>query len=547
MPPRRRALLLSVLAGCLLLAAAPPGAARAQQPAGAIARLLSEGQVVFGIFGGERTAEQGVRMAADDRLDFVFYSLESGPFDIPTMQEYLSGLRQGAAAAGRASHPLVLRIPPIRQGAEAAIAHAAEAIEAGVEAIVFPHVETAEQAGVAVRAMGPSGWPGNADGSLVNMLIIEDRVGVENADAIAATPGVGVVFAGPGDLSRAYEGDAEAVEGAIQTVLAACRAHDVPCGITAGPDDIAARIEQGFRVFIVFAPDALAPGREAAGRGGSPARTNEAEAERARRRAESERRTQEQLAAPRPIETADTVWIEDMTWMEVRDAIADGTRTAIVASGGIEQNGPYLVTGKHNVVLRPTCEKIARTLGDALCAPVLKLVPEGDLDPPSGHMRFPGTFSLREETFRMVLEDVAASLRAHGFEHIVFLGDSGGNQRGMAAVAESLNARWGGESTRVHYIPEFYRYPQLLEYMAIELGVEQPVNEGLHDDFAITSMMMLVDPESVRYEQRRDAGLASINGVPLDPLDRTVEIGRQLLQRRVDEAVAAIEAARTTH
>ena len=75
-----------------------------------------------------------------------------------------------------------------------------------------------------------------------------------------------VVIPGPGDLRRAYNRDMEAVESAIQTVLAACKEFDVPCGITAGPDDIGERLEQGFRMIIVTSPDALAVGRRAAGR-----------------------------------------------------------------------------------------------------------------------------------------------------------------------------------------------------------------------------------------------------------------------------------------
>ena len=106
------------------------------------------------------------------------------------------------------------------------------------------------------------------------------------------------------------------------------------------------------------------------------------------------------LDTPRPIEAVDSVFIEDLTWMEVRDAIAGGKTTALVATGGMEQNGPYVVTGKHNVVLRATTEAIARRMEDTLVAPIIKLVPEGRIDPPSGHMRFPGTISLGQETFR---------------------------------------------------------------------------------------------------------------------------------------------------
>ncbi len=271
------------------------------------------------------------------------------------------------------------------------------------------------------------------------------------------------------------------------------------------------------------------------------ARGNATAEERARRQAEAERQLQEQLNAERPIDALDSIWIEELTWMEVRDAIRAGKTTAIVATGGIEQNGPYLATGKHNYVLKGACEGIARQLGNALCAPIIKLVPEGTIDPPSGHMRYPGTISLREETFRAVLDDVASSLKAHGFEHIVFIGDSGGNQSGMEAVANTLNGRWG--TNAAHYIPEFYRYADVFEYMKTELGIQEPVNDGTHDDFVITSIMLARDPTTVRWRQRVDSGLATINGLSIADREKTAEIGRKLLQYRVDTTVAAIRNA----
>lgn len=226
--------------------------------------LIASGQVVFGAFSGPTTSEQGALMGQNRELDFVFYSLESGPFDIMTTKVYMSGIAEGSGS--EPPHPLVLRIPPIRNGVEAAQANAAEALDAGVAAIVFPHVETAEDAATAVAAMGDDHWPGNPSGSLFSILIVEDRSGVEQVDAIVGTEGVSVVFAGPGDLRRSYEGDMEAVEAAIQTVLAACQSHGVPCGITAGVDDIAERIEQGFRMFIVTDAESATVGRAAAGR-----------------------------------------------------------------------------------------------------------------------------------------------------------------------------------------------------------------------------------------------------------------------------------------
>jgi len=284
---------------------------------------------------------------------------------------------------------------------------------------------------------------------------------------------------------------------------------------------------------VLFAVLAAVP-LSAQGRGGTPEEV-------ARRRAEAERAQQEALKAPRPIDAVGSVWIEELTWMEVRDAIAAGKTTVIIPTGGVEPNGPYLATGKHNYVLQGACEGIARKLGNALCAPILKLVPEGNISPPSSHMIYPGTISLREETFRAVLEDVGASLKAHGFKHIVYIGDSGGNQNGMQAVAKSLNEKWQDNSA--HFIPEFYRYADVFTWMEKELGIKEGKNDGFHDDYVITAIMMTEDPSSVRYDQRVKAGLASINGLSIADKAKTVEIGKKLLQYRVDQTVIAIQKA----
>ena len=139
---------------------------------------------------------------------------------------------------------------------------------------------------------------------------------------------------------------------------------------------------------------------------------------------------------PNPLPAPNTVWLEEMTWMDVRDAIKAGKTTVIIPTGGMEPNGPWLVTGKHNHVLHTNCDAIARKLGNALCAPIVKFVPEGNVEPPSGHMTSPGTISMREGTFRALLTDITASLRQHGFEKIIYIGDSGGNQGGQRFVAE---------------------------------------------------------------------------------------------------------------
>jgi creatinine amidohydrolase/Fe(II)-dependent formamide hydrolase-like protein len=141
-----------------------------------------------------------------------------------------------------------------------------------------------------------------------------------------------------------------------------------------------------------------------------------------------------------------------------------------------------------------------------------------------------------------LLTDIASSLEAHGFEHIVLIGDSGGNQAGMKAVAADLSARWAGGKTRIHYIPEYYDYPNAAAFAERTLGWKQ-VDEGHHDDPIISSIMMTVDPSTVRIQQRIAKNKASINGIPLAPVDKAVAAGARIVDYRADVTVAAIRKA----
>jgi creatinine amidohydrolase/Fe(II)-dependent formamide hydrolase-like protein len=247
--------------------------------------------------------------------------------------------------------------------------------------------------------------------------------------------------------------------------------------------------------------------------------------------------------APNPLPAAASVWIEEMTWMDVRDALKSGKTTAIIPTGGIEPNGPWLVTGKHNYVLHANCDAIARKLGNALCAPIVKYVPEGDIEPKTGHMTSPGTITMRESTFQAVLTDVAESLQAHGFKTIVFIGDSGGNQKGQQTVAETLTAKWAGKGVALH-IGEYYTY-NLVMKMLEDQGF-MPANrktEGMHDDPAITLNMFIDDPKSVRYDERVKAGKATIDGVSLSDRAKATEWAKKIVAFRADHTVAAINKA----
>ncbi len=247
--------------------------------------------------------------------------------------------------------------------------------------------------------------------------------------------------------------------------------------------------------------------------------------------------------APNPLPAASTVWIEEMTWMDVRDALKAGKTTAIISTGGIEPNGPWLVTGKHNYVLHANCDAIARKLGNALCAPIVKYVPEGGIEPKTGHMTSPGTITMREETFQAVLTDVAESLQAHGFKTIVFIGDSGGNQKGQAAVAEALTSKWAGKAIALH-IPDYYTYNVVTKHFEDKGALPKDrKSDNMHDDPVITLNMFIDDPNSVRYDARVKAGKATIDSVSIADRAKATALAKEIVAFRADYTVAAINKA----
>ncbi len=249
---------------------------------------------------------------------------------------------------------------------------------------------------------------------------------------------------------------------------------------------------------------------------------------------------------PLRAEAHHTVFLEELTWTEVRDALKAGTTTIILPTGGTEQNGPHMALGKHNVIIRHASERIARALGNTLVAPVMAYVPEGDLDPPTGHMPFPGTITLPHEHFMKVVEYAARSFKVHGFRDIVFLGDSGPNQRGMKAVAEQLNREWVGTGVRIHYSPDYYTVGYDLDGgFAKWLQGQGETREsiGQHAGIPDTSQLMAVDPNLVRMDKRAPGGDYKSTGVSGNPARASAAYGRKGLEMKVEAAVAQIRAS----
>lgn len=238
-----------------------------------------------------------------------------------------------------------------------------------------------------------------------------------------------------------------------------------------------------------------------------------------------------------------SVHIEELTWPEVRDAIAGGATTAIYYAGSTEQNGPHMVTGKHTFVARHVAGRVAAALGNALVYPVLPFAPTGNAAQKSGHMRFPGSVTVSDETFAAIAREVAASARAAGFRSVVLMGDHGGGQKALEALASQLDGQWSASGTRVHYIPETYfeterRVAAWLKSRGLPVGA----HAGLPD----TSELLAIDSGArwIRRDRIR-AGEAG-NGVDGDPRQSSAEMGRVFVDLKVQAALEGIRKRVTT-
>jgi creatinine amidohydrolase len=237
----------------------------------------------------------------------------------------------------------------------------------------------------------------------------------------------------------------------------------------------------------------------------------------------------------------DSVFLEDLTWIEVRDAIAAGKTTAIIPTGGTEQNGPHIVLGKHNYLVKYKTGEIAKRLGNALVAPVMAYVPEGEINPPTGHMRFTGTISVPEDVFIKVLEYAARSLKQHGFIDIALVGDSGGNQAGQKVVADTLNMEWATTNVRVHHITAYY--PGRGDDWVMTQGVtaeDVGTHAGTHD----TSSLMYLNPSMLRLGRMGPGKAGDGQGHIGNPAKATAVFGQQILAMQVEDAAKQIQELR---
>ncbi|AMW06264.1 creatininase family protein [Gemmatimonas phototrophica] len=256
---------------------------------------------------------------------------------------------------------------------------------------------------------------------------------------------------------------------------------------------------------------------------------------------------------PRTIEGINTVWLEELTQPEFRDMIKDGYTTVLILTGGVENNDGNLQMNKHNINNKLLGEMIARKMGKTLVAPLVTLEPGN-----AGPNIQPGRAGpmLSQATYAALLFDMGNYLRSMGFKEIYYLGDSGGNARGMQSASDSLTKLYAESPDKVvfKHIPEYYNHTSVVQpYIQNELKIPEGIKigassgtSGLHEELGIDATMALVDPQSIRFAQRVKAGQAEINGIKFESLAWLQELGRKVAELRMNTTIKAIEAYRAT-
>jgi creatinine amidohydrolase/Fe(II)-dependent formamide hydrolase-like protein len=238
-----------------------------------------------------------------------------------------------------------------------------------------------------------------------------------------------------------------------------------------------------------------------------------------------------------------SVFIEDLTWMEVREAMAAGKTSAIIYAGGTEQNGPHMALVKHNAIAHYAAGQIAERLGNALVYPIMPFSPAGDPLEKTGHARFPGTVSISSEVFLGVMRQVALAAIAAGFKNVFLMGDHGGGQNELKLAAENLDGEWKAKGVRVFHIADLQgKATQMINaYLA-----ERKIPGGGHAGVAETSQVMFLDQAQKQNWIRRDKLTAAkgqpepATGINGDPSPSSADMGRVFLDYKINSAVEQI-------
>ena len=244
-----------------------------------------------------------------------------------------------------------------------------------------------------------------------------------------------------------------------------------------------------------------------------------------------------------------TYLLEEMTWPEIKAALEQGIDTVVIYAASIEQHGPALPEMTDTVLGYAGAVDLAKRLGNALAAPVIR----PGLS--KHHMSFPGSVTLRPEVFKGVVEDYVAAYVHHGFRTVVLASSHGGNFRMMDELAAELAEKY--PDVCIVSACSLDELDETLAQMEIEEGLPAGTCGGHACDWE-TSVMMSLDERYVRKDKLQagyigaltgellerffEQGVHSVSpiGVMGDPTKADAERGRRYFNRLQDVQEAAV-------
>ncbi|MGQ9646512.1 MAG: creatininase family protein [Thermodesulfobacteriota bacterium] len=253
----------------------------------------------------------------------------------------------------------------------------------------------------------------------------------------------------------------------------------------------------------------------------------------------------------------ETVLMEEMTWREIKEAIEQGKDTAILVSGSIEQHGPHLPTATDTIIGYATAEAVAKKLGNALVAPLIRPALSRH------HIDFPGTIALRLQTFVKVLEEYCFCLRAHGFKKVVLFVSHGGNSDAVRAFVPSI-AKKVGPDLQLLAVMTVEKHIKAFQNLLLKKGITIQ-KAGVHAGFSETSVMLMLRPDLVAMDKAQPglteeafyqpenlekSKIASFihgvksqseTGVLGDPTGSDAALGREIFEQHVSDLVEEIK------
>lgn len=262
------------------------------------------------------------------------------------------------------------------------------------------------------------------------------------------------------------------------------------------------------------------------------------------------------LCSPVMASAQKSVYLEELTTAEVAAMVKNSPSIVIIPVGGTEQNGPHMAIGKHNTRVKVLAGRIAAQLTtnlttqlatqkiSAIVAPVVSYVPEGNITPPTEHMKWAGTVSISEDAFKSMLLSAARSFKQHGFTDIVILGDSGNYQSQLAQVATAFNKDAKNAPSRMHFIGDYYQASQSAYIAALKAKGLSDAEIGTHAGSADTSLLMAIEPAMVKPDKFAEAAKNGRAGGTLgDPRAASAALGQMGADVAVKMSVLAIQKA----